>query len=100
MCMKYVYKNHKFIRLILLIYSVLFPFFSEQIFIFESTYKLLCILCILNLILLIFALIYIIFCFKNKYYFDIFITTIAQIHLAWYSLSTLFALGLLLGGQI
>ncbi len=96
---KYIYKDHKIIRFIWILYSVLFPFFAKYVFTSVSTYELLADLCIFNFILLIIGFIYMVFCIKNKYYFDVLVTAVTQFPLSWYSLGMLLAIGLLLGGQ-
>lgn len=96
---KYIYKDHKIIRFIWILYSVLFPFFAKCVFTSVSTYELLADLCIFNFILLIIGFIYMVFCIKNNYYFDVLVTAVTQFPLSWYSLGMLLAIGLLLGGQ-
>lgn len=96
---KYIHKKHKTIRFIWLTYSILFPFLVKYVFTAASTYKLLADLCIFNWILLIISLIYMVFCIRKKYYFDVLITAITQFTLSWYSSGVLIGIGLLLGGQ-
>ena len=99
MLKKYIYKKHKIIRLIWILYSISFPFLAKYVFTSVSTYEFLADLCTLNLFLFVISLIYIVFCIRKKYYFDILITAITQIPLVLYSFPLLLALGILLGGQ-
>lgn len=99
MLSKYIYQKHKIIRLIWILYSVLFLFFAKYGFTSISMYKLLAHLCIFNWILLIIGLIYMIFCIRKKYYIDVFLTVITQFPLSLYSLGVLIGIGLLLGGH-
>ena len=99
MLKKYIYKKHKIIRLIWILYSISFPFLAKYVFTSVSTYEFLADLCTLNLFLFVISLIYIVFCIIKKYYFDILITAITQIPLVLYSFPLLLALGILLGGQ-
>ncbi len=108
MLLKYVYKKKVTIRIVWIIYSIIFPFISYNIigelanYDVDSTHLVLSImgyLCIFNLILLLVAIVYIVFCIRYKYYLDILITVIIQSTLTVYSLGLLLAVGLLIGGK-